>query len=144
MMNLDSGCKDCVAVDAIETQQCHVTTVNSQPRCHSLCVSLSSLCKVGCAVCRECWLPLTTVARIPFWSDFIASGTLIPRLTMNKNQFTFPSTTNVHLNGRKEKERYINVHICGGCRKCFHVWGSPIYSSRSFLAAMRCALVGEM
>lgn len=60
-----------------------------------MCVSPSlalSLYKARCAVCRECRLPLTTVAWRPFWSDFIASGTLTPWLTMNTTNSPFLQT----------------------------------------------------
>lgn len=78
------------AVDSIETQQTVIYLWSTLSHTVTLCVSLSfCFYKALCAVCRDCWLPLATVATQPLWSDFIASGTLIPWLTMNKTNRHF-------------------------------------------------------
>lgn len=50
-------------------------TLDSGPRCHSLCISV-------CRLQKESRLPPTTVARRPLRGDVMASGTLAPWLVM--------------------------------------------------------------
>lgn len=81
-INLDYRPKDCVADDASDTYALfspllifNFATLNSGPRCHSLCISV-------CRLQKESRLPPTTVARRPLRGDVMASGTLAPWLVM--------------------------------------------------------------
>lgn len=57
----------------------NLATLNSSPRCHSLCISQRRLQKGS-------RLPPTTVARRPLRGDVMASGTLAPRLVMRTGE----------------------------------------------------------